>query len=249
MIDTIERPGGGHGSRNPMRKTHKRLLGVLVLLVAMVTGVLLLHRRGAPVRHEFVTQLPGEAPHVWRSFHTAWTFSPGFPNLHTDANDLLLRQDRLYYICDYEAGCLDKVSGNLIWQHRFVTRKQVENNPYTGTTWRLSTDAQHLYACECSFSNPPDVAASRLCALDRRTGEVVWERSLNSAPQAAPCVTGDVLLLPGVDGTVTALRSGKGDVLWHRKLALADYKSAWPGMTLQAENGIGVVRIGEIGRA
>jgi len=230
-----------------MQQTRRRLLIVLILLlIAVITGLLLSHRRGAPTRHEFVTQLPGEAHHVWRSFRTVWSFLPSFPNLRSDVNDLVMRQDRLYYINNYEAGCLDKASGSLVWKHSFVARKVLESVTYFESGgWHLSDDARCIYICHCPDPTPR-VTPSRLYALDKKTGKLLWEHILSTLPQTAPCVAGDLLLLPGVDGTVTALRASNGEPLWQRKLNSAKYdpQSSNPGMVLRAENGIAVAQLG-----
>ena len=225
-------------------KRRRLLIALSLLLVALASGVLFLRRGRTPERHEIVTQEPGQERHVWRSFRASWTFLPGYPEGPLSLDTLLLHQNRLYYAGSYEVGCVDKVSGNLLWQHRFVARKALENNrSMSDSTWHLLADAHFLYACNSPQDNtmPP-----RLCVLDLQTGEVAWERLLTRESQSSPCLAGAFLLVPNVNGTVTAFQVRDGAIVWERKLTQTAYdpQGNTPKLRLHAAGSIAVARIG-----
>ena len=61
-------------------------------------------------------------------------------------------------------------------------------------------------------------------ALDRQSGDVVWERQIGvEYPYPTPVVTGDLLVSGGDSSHLTALRAISGEIVWDKPILPAGY--------------------------
>ena len=60
--------------------------------------------------------------------------------------------------------------------------------------------------------------AGTLFAIERSTGKVSWQRSLNGRP-TSPALAGDRLIIGSSTGRLTAIDANTGESLWQREMA------------------------------
>ena len=218
----------------------------------IVTGLTLAYLgvRHSPVhhevRHEFTTQRPGEPRRLWRSMRAVWTFQPATKDDFGGIEDLRSGPGRLYYVSADEAGCLEKSTGRTIWQHRLPPPQRPAAGLLSAWTWHLATDSRFIYASGCETNCGSSAAPCRVCALNARTGALVWQRYYTMNLLCAPCPADSLVLLTDVCGKVTAARQSDGSTLWQRSMAVTNFagKNGRLQMTLQAAVGVGVAQIG-----
>jgi outer membrane protein assembly factor BamB len=110
--------------------------------------------------------------------------------------------------------------------------------PYTvfpgilgGVESELATDGTNAYAVAnnlaTTFTGPTEADAKfgsfakgtgDFVAINLATGKVVWDHKLHQSPYGAVSITNDVAFTTTFDGTVWALSTKTGAVLWHVKL-------------------------------
>jgi outer membrane protein assembly factor BamB len=222
-------------------RTHRTRQIVMAGLVLTAVGLALSLRHG-PSRHDFTTQRPGEPRRLWRSLLPGWTYWPGSPDNPDGIEHLVSAPGRLYYVGGYEAGCLEKSSGKLLWRYRLASPQAVSS-----PTWQLAADGRFVYVC--GYEGQPDTlpVPCRLYALNATTGTRVWEHNYSSGPICVPCPAGSLLLLADAKGTVTAVRQSDGSTGWQRRMAVTDFtgKNNPPELMMQVTGSIGVVQIND----
>lgn len=147
---------------------------------------------------------------------------------------------------------LEEASGRLLWHanlpgypDRWVYTSPViaDGTLYTGAkagyaAFDLKTGEQQWYvpvedsdnlSCYASPQVYADllvllVQRRGLMALDRQSGNVVWERQIGvEYPYPTPVVTGDLLVSGGDSSHLTALRAISGEVVWDKPILPAGY--------------------------
>ena len=234
-----------------MRLKRKRRLiaGLAVILLALFGYAYQWKWSHRPLRHEFTTQRPGEPRRTWRRMRTAWEFQPGPAGAPWTVNDFFGNEERLYYVCDCEAGCLDPASGRALWRFPFLSSavaKGGQRNGQPGRSLRLFPDSDRLYAYECQTSDNGSDDAFHLYALNPQTGKVLWSTQFLT-PFAGPlCVAGPLLLLTDVDGTIKALRRQDGALIWQQRMTARRYpwKGSSASLKLEVADGCGVLQVG-----
>ena len=68
------------------------------------------------------------------------------------------------------------------------------------------------------FVTPFNKGTGDFVALDQATGKIVWDHKFNQSPYGAASLTNDVAFTTTYDGTVWALSTKTGKVLWSAKL-------------------------------
>ncbi|MFE6621965.1 serine/threonine-protein kinase [Streptomyces sp. NPDC057740] len=94
---------------------------------------------------------------------------------------------------------LDPLDGRLLWRHPVATSRVGGPPTVVG-----------------GLVHPWSEEGRRLEALDPATGEVRWQRDVPE--YGASVAVGDMLLLTGIDGTVTGVDAGSGDTKWSRRV-------------------------------
>jgi outer membrane protein assembly factor BamB len=179
---------------------------------------------------------------------TIWRFEPGIPGYGVQISDFCASRDHLYYVTQFEVGCVAKRSGKALWRHRFVSNDQLAHEimPPEDRKRLLAADGSRFYAAESqNVWSQPTPGPCRLTAYHSQTGEIAWVRSLDSGASHAPCPAGDKVLAATSRGTVYAFRQRDGALLWKRALVAPPASSGQSrDIQLHAAGGVGVAMIG-----
>ena len=235
--------------RNFLKRNRRWLVSVAAVLFVLFGYAYQWKWSHRPLRHEFTTQRPGEPRRTWRRMRTAWEFQPGPAGAPWTVNDFFGNEERLYYVCDCEAGCLDPASGRALWRFPFLSLDMArggQQNAPADRSWRLFPDTDRLYAYESHTSNTASYDAFHVYALNPQTGKVLWSTQFLT-PFAGPlCVAGPLLLLTDVDGTIKALRRQDGALVWQQRFAAKRYplNGADASLNLAVADGCGVLQVG-----
>ena len=95
--------------------------------------------------------------------------------------------------------------------------------------WYVSVEDSDNWSCYASPQVYEDllillVQRRGLMALDRQSGDVVWEQQIGvEYPYPTPVVTGDLLVSGGDSSHLTALRAISGEVVWDKPILPAGY--------------------------
>jgi outer membrane protein assembly factor BamB len=144
---------------------------------------------------------------AWQSEHH------GIGNYSASKSSPAVDVDRIYVgVDDGQLVALDRRDGTVAW--RFQTRRyQVE---------RESTDPAHLGIHGSPAVDDRNVYigdySGWLYAVDKLTGDLVWESQLGGSIGASPVLLGEILFIaveyPVPDGKVFVLRAQTGEVVW-----------------------------------
>jgi outer membrane protein assembly factor BamB len=156
-----------------------------------------------------------------RSFRIAWrTMAGGGGSPENGVTDLELADGRLYYVCSSEVGALDARTGNRLWRQSLLPPSVPPERVWEfRAQWQMALTGQRLFVSRAETWGPPDAGPAIAHAFDAATGKPLWKRSLAERPYGRPAPAGDVVLIGGFYGDVTALRQADGSVAWHRQLA------------------------------
>ena len=115
--------------------------------------------------------------------------------------------------------------------------------------WYRELDSSDNWSCYAS----PQVCGNLLIALiqrrglvalDRASGEIVWEQKLAVEYQySKPVPAGDLLVSGGDRGYLAVLQALSGDILWHRSVLEGDYPS---GLAVDGERIFAAMPSGEV---
>ncbi|MFF4059054.1 serine/threonine-protein kinase [Streptomyces sp. NPDC001668] len=181
-------------ARRPERRLRRRLMlaaGALVLVAGGVFGSVRLLDDGRPA--------PGDTstPRAGVSTFRPWDAKPvaggeGTPRCSYGAGKLYCVRAGLVY-------GLDPTDGRLLWKHSADTNR-----------WSVPP------ALSGGLVLPLADYGNRLEALDPATGRTRWQRKVPT--YNGLWAAGGMLLVTGVDGTVTGMDSTSGDTEWSRKI-------------------------------
>ena len=115
-----------------------------------------------------------------------------------------------------------------------------------------SSDNWSCYARPLVYGNLLIVLVQRrgVLALERQTGEIIWERELGVEYQyATPVLAGDLLVSGGDAGKLAVLEAGSGEMVWQEDLLGAAYPTglAVTGERIYATTPEGTVRCCDLG--
>lgn len=119
-----------------------------------------------------------------------------------DANNL--------YTIDAEgvARAFNLVNGENVWKKKLKpTNKKAKNNSMSGAGIALKGDKIFV-----------TTGFGQVFALDKTTGEVIWNHNVERPIRIAPTVDGDLVIVQTLDNAIFALNSATGKELWKDKL-------------------------------
>jgi glucose dehydrogenase len=101
-----------------------------------------------------------------------------------------------------------------------------------GVESQLASDGTNVYAAAnnlastftnnteagLKFKTPFNKGTGDFVALNQATGKIVWDHKFNQSPYGAASITNDVVFTTTYDGTVWAMSTTSGKVLWSAKL-------------------------------
>src|SRR5438105_577248 len=137
-----------------LRRRTKWLLTITAPGAAIALGWWLNLPKPPPYR-EVITRKPGEPPHVWKPMRARWILAPGVPGIHSHIRDLVERGDSLVYVCECEAGCVEKSSGKVLWKYPLASKQEIAQKTLSPTDfeWRLSLDDRFVFLAACREEN------------------------------------------------------------------------------------------------
>jgi outer membrane protein assembly factor BamB len=144
----------------------------------------------------------------------AWQSGPhGIGNYSASKSSPAVDIDRVYVgVDDGQLIALDRRDGTVAWRfqtHRYQVERETADSAHLGIHGSPAVDDRNVYIGDYS---------GWLYAIDKLTGDLVWERQLGGSIGASPVLLGEFLFIaveyPVPDGKVFVLRAQTGEVVW-----------------------------------